>query len=263
MTRILFLITAEEMYGNQTQETVIGDKNYVRTNAYDANNLLTNISEDSAKDGVNWYVYCGNSPVMYKDPSGNYGEEWANPWYRQQMIWMQGVNALNSLDLTISAEMLHNSIRWFYAEDVKIKDEWNGVEIEGTDRIDGNYLVYTLRNTFTINNEIDWQKNCAQSEGRTTFYWSGVLTLNDTTDLYLSFNNETVTLEGNMTENGTWITRVTVFDVYDFDVEKFQDIDSFKTAVGGVAGTVAALEQTPLIGAIKTYNITVEYLTER
>lgn len=158
MTRILFLITAEEMYGNQTQETVIGDKNYVMTNTYDANNLLTNISEDSAKDGVNWYVYCGNSPVMYKDPSGNYGEEWANPWYRQQMIWMQGVNALNSLDLTISAEMLHNSIRWFYAEDVKIKDEWNGVEIEGTDRIDGNYLVYTLRNTFTINNEIDWQK---------------------------------------------------------------------------------------------------------
>ena len=91
----------------------------------------------------------------------------------------------------------------------------------------------------------------------------GSFTLNDTTDLYLSFNNATVTLEGNMTENGTWITRVTVFDVYDFDVEKFQDIDSFKTAVGGVAGTVAALEQTPLIGAIKTYNITVEYLTER
>lgn len=64
MTRILFLITAEEMYGNQTQETVIGDKNYVMTNTYDANNLLTNISEDSAKDGVNWYVYCSGNPVM-------------------------------------------------------------------------------------------------------------------------------------------------------------------------------------------------------
>ncbi|MFW6016837.1 MAG: RHS repeat-associated core domain-containing protein [bacterium] len=28
------------------------------------------ITEDSAKDGINWYVYCGNSPLRYVDPDG-------------------------------------------------------------------------------------------------------------------------------------------------------------------------------------------------
>ena len=27
-------------------------------------------TEDPAKDGLNWYVYCGNNPVMFIDPSG-------------------------------------------------------------------------------------------------------------------------------------------------------------------------------------------------
>ena len=36
------------------------------------------ITEDQAKDGVNWYVYCGNSPVMRVDPSGkeSYPDYW-------------------------------------------------------------------------------------------------------------------------------------------------------------------------------------------
>ena len=28
------------------------------------------ISEDPIKDGINWYAYCGNNPVMFCDPSG-------------------------------------------------------------------------------------------------------------------------------------------------------------------------------------------------
>ncbi|MDL2288354.1 RHS repeat-associated core domain-containing protein [Oscillospiraceae bacterium OttesenSCG-928-F05] len=28
------------------------------------------VSEDPARDGRNWYVYCGNSPIMFIDPSG-------------------------------------------------------------------------------------------------------------------------------------------------------------------------------------------------
>ena len=33
--------------------------------------------------------------------------------------------------------------------------------------------------------------------------------------------------------------------------------------IGGAAGTVAALEEIPLIGAIKTYDIYVDYSVER
>ena len=42
---------------------------YLRTRYYDSN-LGRFISEDSAKDGYNWYVYCGNDPVNRVDPSG-------------------------------------------------------------------------------------------------------------------------------------------------------------------------------------------------
>lgn len=106
-------------------------------------------------------------------------------------------------------------------------------------------------------------KKCAENDGRSTFYWSGVLQLDDTTDTYLSFNNATVTIDGYKNANGLWTTKVTVYDIYDFDVEKFENIKSFKTAVGGAAGTFAALEQIPLVGSIKTYEIRVKFLTER
>ena len=133
---------------------------------------------------------------------------------------------------------------------------------KGSDRINGDLAVYSLRNSFVINNEIDWQKKCAVRNGRNDFWRSGTLTLNDTTDLYLSFNNAIVTISGART-NSTWITKVTVFDVYDFAYENIKDIDSVKTAIGGLAGSIAYFEQVPVYGVIKPYNISVEYLTER
>ena len=42
---------------------------YLRARYY-APTLGRFISEDTAKDGYNWYVYCGNDPVNYVDPSG-------------------------------------------------------------------------------------------------------------------------------------------------------------------------------------------------
>ena len=42
---------------------------YLRNRYYDT---VTGrfITEDPVKDGLNWYVYCGNNPVMFVDPSG-------------------------------------------------------------------------------------------------------------------------------------------------------------------------------------------------
>ena len=50
------------------------------------------------------------------------------------------------------------------------------------------------------------------------------------------------TVIGDKQLNGSWIVQVSVHDIYDFDIEKLNNINSVKTAIGGAAGTVAALE---------------------
>ena len=42
---------------------------YLRARYYDSS-IRRFITEDPAKDGSNWYAYCGNNPVMMFDPSG-------------------------------------------------------------------------------------------------------------------------------------------------------------------------------------------------
>ena len=42
---------------------------YLRGRYYDPE-LRRFITEDPAKDGLNWYAYCGNNPVMRVDPTG-------------------------------------------------------------------------------------------------------------------------------------------------------------------------------------------------
>ena len=42
---------------------------YLRARYYDSESGRF-ISEDPAKDGYNWYSYCGGNPVMFVDPSG-------------------------------------------------------------------------------------------------------------------------------------------------------------------------------------------------
>ena len=44
---------------------------YLRARYYDSS-IKRFITEDPAKDGSNWYAYCGNNPVMMIDPSGLY-----------------------------------------------------------------------------------------------------------------------------------------------------------------------------------------------
>ncbi|MBQ7033917.1 MAG: hypothetical protein IJN25_09710 [Clostridia bacterium] len=42
---------------------------YLRARYYDPT-IGRFISKDPIRDGLNWYVYCGNNPVMFKDPLG-------------------------------------------------------------------------------------------------------------------------------------------------------------------------------------------------
>lgn len=47
---------------------------YLRNRYYDSSTGRF-ITEDPAQDGLNWYAYCGNNPVMYVDPWGLYDRE--------------------------------------------------------------------------------------------------------------------------------------------------------------------------------------------
>ena len=47
---------------------------YLRARYYDSE-IKRFTTEDPAKDGLNWYAYCGNNPVMRVDPTGLRSEE--------------------------------------------------------------------------------------------------------------------------------------------------------------------------------------------
>lgn len=242
-------------YFGQTYDETTG-LYYLRARYYDPTTGRFT-QQDPAKDGYNWYVYGNNNPVRFVNESGE--NIMAIPWVRQQIIWKNGVRALNLADLPVSAQMLDHSIRWFYAEDVNITE--NGVS--GSDRINKDNVINMFKNSPKINNEVDWLTKCYGADNKNTFAWTGVLGLNENTDSYLSFNNATVTLVGSKDPSGNWNINVNVFDVYDFDREKISSINSLKTAIGSAAGAYAWMEQTPLLGAIKTYKINVNFNVTR
>ena len=80
---------------------------YLRARYYDVKDGRF-ISEDPAKDGLNWYVYCGNNPVNFVDPSGRavtdldyqqFGNvSWAiNELQRLTNMWINGNASEKSL----------------------------------------------------------------------------------------------------------------------------------------------------------------------
>ena len=75
---------AYDAFGNQLSENEVSstpfryngeyydeetDLIYLR-NRYYSPSVGQFITEDPAKDGTNWYVYCGNNPIMFVDPLG-------------------------------------------------------------------------------------------------------------------------------------------------------------------------------------------------
>ena len=55
-------------FATTTNDIEIGLR-YVHHRYMDAN-LGRFISEDPIQNGVNWYVYCGNNPLKFVDPTG-------------------------------------------------------------------------------------------------------------------------------------------------------------------------------------------------
>ncbi|MBQ3425588.1 MAG: RHS repeat-associated core domain-containing protein, partial [Clostridia bacterium] len=55
---------------------------YLRNRYYNSS-IGRFITEDPAKDGMNWYAYCGNNPVMFVDPSGYWASDGSDEKYKE------------------------------------------------------------------------------------------------------------------------------------------------------------------------------------
>ncbi len=104
---------------------------YLRAKYYDPN-IGRFISEDTAKDGYNWYVYCGNDPVNRGDPSVlSFFSDAVDYWYDGISVLQHSGKAgqifasysLGVMD-TISGQI--NGIRSFVSNPIgSIVNGWN------------------------------------------------------------------------------------------------------------------------------------------
>ena len=81
-----------------------------------------------AKDGLNWYAYCGNNPVMYVDPSG---------WERVNVGYFTLATLTNVEDKSTGV----------YASLRSISENTFGSSLTWESRGDGGVATYTLETT--------------------------------------------------------------------------------------------------------------------
>ena len=124
---------------------------YLRGRYYDPETRRF-ITEDPAKDGWNWYTYCGNNPVMFIDPMGTH----------QQIIRDNGVVTDIRYDLRQLLDVVHGAA---YVEDnivhikalgktaeidlVKLAEQEKHLEEDSRHNIDDN-LHYTMKEFLTL-----------------------------------------------------------------------------------------------------------------
>ncbi|MCI8405151.1 MAG: RHS repeat-associated core domain-containing protein [Clostridia bacterium] len=119
---------------------------YLRARYYDAS-IGRFMSEDPAQDGLNWYVYCGNNPVMFVDPKGTHDI----PLYNGDNIYDVRYDIRNLVDLvgglihfengTLSIKALGH-ISYINVEELANAE--SGYRAEDSHYING-FLHYTMK----------------------------------------------------------------------------------------------------------------------
>ena len=116
---------------------------YLRNRYYDSNNGRF-ITEDPIKDGLNWYVYCGNNPIMFVDPSGLIITEWDEEHCTNEelKILKQNTKAWNNGNAQEKIKIAQSSrqIREKYLSDGEILLDNGYVEQKQTESVNINVL---------------------------------------------------------------------------------------------------------------------------
>ena len=90
---------------------------YLRARTYDPSTGRFT-TEDPAKDGLNWYVYCSNNPIRYIDPTGFSGIKNDGSYYithplDQQLLQLKqeyvGASTKRKQEIAIEAQNIRNS----------------------------------------------------------------------------------------------------------------------------------------------------------
>lgn len=144
---------------------------YLRARYYDSN-IKRFISEDPIKDGLNWYSYAGNNPVMYVDPSGlelilqGTGDEVSYIWSKIKDL---------SHDKLVLTQLKDDNDNLIDKYSVTIEEEHDGACKSGTELI--RRIVYN-GNTVTVKNNYKNQFDATDCEvGFNPYYDPDVLTV--------------------------------------------------------------------------------------
>ena len=242
---------------------------YLRNRYYDAN-IGRFITEDPIQDGMNWYAYCGNNPVIRFDP---FGTNWITDWIRDMY------------NAGYESEMLKNKVAdnaqkkiqrefWEFGSQHILKEKWGYLtsawmlEYSLQDNPSDVWRGNDSRIAYLINNDAEYLSKLdavikSSNNGKVDQYLNDIMF--QTGDLYYSIHKATIHVEGYLQKNGKWIIHSTLTDKYDFtEIQTFMDDNggwSTQSGIGTIANDAAAFSQ--FFGAINPYNITVEFFTTR
>lgn len=238
---------------------------YLRGRYYDPE-IRRFITEDPAKDGWNWYAYCGNNPVMRVDPSGY-------SWISDQIVdaWNNAKWAFQNMDMypQVNKEFKKYVQREFWKTGAqKYLRESRGYETSAwllehslQDSPSDVYRDNNSRIAYLINNDSAYLRAldraiASSDNGKVIGYLDNIVF--ESGDLYYSIHKSTIYVDGYQKENGQWIIHATMTDTYDFtEIQSF--MGSF--GLGTLANDAAVISQTT--GAINPYKITVDFYTTR
>lgn len=241
-------------------------QSYLRNRYYDPSTGRF-ITEDPAKDGANWYTYCGSNPINRIDPSGN---NWVtdglnNAWNRTKWAFQTVGNYANEAQKAVQrsfwktgAQLLLRE-RWGYETSAWMlehslqdnpSDIWRGNDsrIAGLIKEDSAFknMLNTVMKDFGDLNSFSTPENKPYGvdfEGRT--------------DLFYSIHSCSMWFSGVKQNDGAWIVNVHVFDTYDYTEFLTLMGESMGYGLGTVANDAAHISQN--LGAIVPYTMTVDF----